>query len=119
MVKHFSDTTYVHLMRSTIQEETLAGKVAFETCSATFGFKIYRYHEDNGIFYEQPFRSTIEDSNQTILFCGVGSHNQNFIVERIIQTLTLGAIKFPLHEKRYWPEAITTILCPYALKSFT
>ena len=38
--------------------------------------------------------------------------------ERKIQTLTLGAITLILHEKIYWPEEITKILWPYALKDF-
>ena len=82
MVDHCSDLTYVHPMRSTIQEENLAVKSAFEIRAATFGVKIKRYHADNGRFYEKPFRSEIEDSNQTITFCGVGSHHQNSIDER-------------------------------------
>ena len=41
-----------------------------------------RYYSDNGIFSEQLFRSEIEYFNQTITFCGVGSHHQNAIVER-------------------------------------
>ena len=56
MVEHFSDLTYVHLMRRTRQEENLAGKPAFEIWAATFGVKIKRYQTDNGIFSEQPFR---------------------------------------------------------------
>ena len=59
MVDHFSDLTHVKLMRSTSQEETLSGKASFERWAATFGVKIERYHADNGIFYEQPFISSI------------------------------------------------------------
>ena len=47
-------------------------------------------HADNGRFYEKPFWSEIEDSNQAITFCGVGSHHKNAIVEIKNQTLTLG-----------------------------
>ena len=76
-------------MRSTIQEENLAGKSAFEGWAATFEVKINIYHADNGIFSEQSFRSEIEDANHTITFCVVGYHHQNVTVERKIQTLTL------------------------------
>ena len=51
----------------------------FEILAATFGVKVHRYHVYNGRFAEQPFRSEIEDSNQTITFCGVGSHHQSVI----------------------------------------
>ena len=50
MVNHFSDLTYVQLMRSTIHEENLAGKSAFEIWADTFEVKIKIYHIDNGRF---------------------------------------------------------------------
>ena len=82
MEENVIDLPYVHLPRSTRQEETLARKESLEKWAATFGVKIKIYHADNGIFDEQPFRSSIEDSNQTITFFGVRSHHQNFIVEK-------------------------------------
>ena len=72
----------------------------------------------NGRFSKQYFRSEIEDANQNITFCGVGSHHQNENFKRKIQTITLGARKLLLHTKIYWPEAITIMLCPHALKAF-
>ena len=63
------------------------------------------YHADKGSFTEQTFKSAIEDSNQTITFYGVVSHHKNPIVEIRIKTLTLEAITFLLHAKRYFPEA--------------
>ena len=60
----------------------------------------------------------MENSNQTITFYGVGSHNKNAIVERKIQTLTLGNQALLLHVKIYFPEAITTKFFAYALKDF-
>ena len=41
------------------------------------------------------------------------------IVEGKIQTLTLGYITFLLYAKIYWPESITTMLCPSTLKAFS
>ena len=75
--------------------------------ASTFGAKIHIYHTYNGRFYLKPSRSSVEYSNHTITLCGIGSHHQNFIVERKIQTLTLGAGTLILHEKIYLPEAIT------------
>ena len=43
MVKNFIDLTYVHLMISTIEEETLVVKSAFEIWVAKFGVKIHIY----------------------------------------------------------------------------
>ena len=69
-------------MISTIQEDTLPKKASFGRWDATSGVKINRYHDESGRFSEKPSRSAIEDSNQTIKFCGVVSHRQNAIVER-------------------------------------
>ena len=90
MVEHFIELTYLNLMKSTTQVETLLGKSAFEIWAATFGVRIHIYHADNGIFAEQHFISAIEDSNQKITFCIVRSNHQNKIFERKIQTITLG-----------------------------
>ena len=43
-------------------------KSSFETWDAPFGVKIGKYHDDNIIFSGQPFRSEIEDENQTKTF---------------------------------------------------
>ena len=63
MVENFSDLTHVYLMISTRQEYILAGKPYFEIWDTTFGVKINRYNAENGRFYDQPFRSVIEDTN--------------------------------------------------------
>ena len=42
-------------MRTTIQEETLVVKSAFEIWAATLGVKIEIYHSDNGRFSEKQF----------------------------------------------------------------
>ena len=118
MVEHFSYLTYVHLVKSTSQEETLSGKLAFARWSATFGAKINRYNSYNGRFAEHNFISAIEDSNKAITFCGVGSHHQNSTVERKIQNLTIWDRTLLLHKNRYCAEAITTMLWPYSLKAF-
>ena len=55
MVDHFSDLTYVHLTRITIQEEILSGKAAFEIWEAIFGVETNRYHAENERFSEQHF----------------------------------------------------------------
>ena len=43
---------------------------------------------------------------------------KNAIVERNIQTLTLGSTTFILHEKIYFTEGINVILCPHELNAF-
>ena len=101
LVDHFSDLTYINLIRSTSQEVNVTGKSPFKILADIFGFKVHIYHAENGRLYGKPFKSEIEGSNQTITFCGVESHNQNFIVERKIHGLTLGAITFRIHAKKF------------------
>ena len=43
---------------------------------------------------------------------------QNGLIKNFIQDLTRGASTLLLHAKRHWPEAICTILWPFALKAF-
>ena len=115
----FKCFTFVHLTKITIQEENLSKKVEFEEWAAIFGVEINRYHADNGIFSEQPFRLEIDDSNQKITFFGVGSQYQNPSADRRIQTLTLETRTLLLHEKIYWIERTTTILWTYEMKDFS
>ena len=47
----------------------------------------------------------------------MGSHHQNKIVEHRIKELTLGSWTLLLHATRLWPEAVSTIMCPFSFKS--
>ena len=47
---------------------------------------------------------------QQIRFYGVGSHQQNAIVELRIKELILVSQKLLLHATRLWPEAVITII---------
>ena len=118
MVDNFIDSVYVRMMINTSQEETLAGKSAFERWASTFGVKIKIYHEDYGRLSEQHFRSEIEDANHNITFFLVGYHHRNAIVERNTQNLTPGSGSLILCAKLYWSEAITTLTWTYSLKAF-
>ena len=70
-------------MIRTNQEKNLAGQPAFEKWAHTFGAKIKIYHADNGRFSKQAFISKIENTNQNITFCGVGSHHKmQFLKEK-------------------------------------
>ena len=104
-------------MTSCDLDQTLNSKVAFEKLAAFYGVEVKHYHADNGTFACEGFRNAVSSSNQKITFCGVGAHHQNGIVENMIGLLTRGARTSLLHAKQRWPQAITTILWPYALKS--
>jgi hypothetical protein len=49
------------------------------------------YHADNGCFAVKRFQDDCTSFNQTIIFCGVGSHHQNGIAEQKMKELTLVA----------------------------
>ena len=56
-------------------------------------------------------------AGQTITYCCIGTHHQNVIAEAHIEYLTLAEWTMLLRAKRHWPEAITTMLFPYAIKA--
>ena len=70
MVEHSSGLTCVNLMISISQDKNLGVKEAFKICTVILGIKIHRYHAYNVIFASQNFKSSIEESNQTITLCG-------------------------------------------------
>lgn len=116
-VDHFSKHVYVHLMRDQTQASTLEAKAAYERNAGTHGVQVRGYRADNGRFAEEEFRKEVNRCMQEITFCGVGAHHQNGVVERMIKDLTLTTRTLLLHAKRHWPEMITTMLWPMALKA--
>ena len=73
---YFSDFNYAHLMGTTIQKETFTVKSAYGIWTDTFEVKIKIHNAYIGIFFEQLFRSAIDDSNQKITLFGFGYHYQ-------------------------------------------
>jgi hypothetical protein len=63
------------------------------------------------------FFASINNNDQTITFCGIGSHHQNGIVERRIRLITEITWTILLHAQRHWPEYVTTMLWPFAVKA--
>jgi hypothetical protein len=115
---HFSDHVYVYLMKDLTLAEMLMVKYAYEKYLALLGVESKAYHADNGRFADKGFRDDCILSNQTIYFCGVGSHHQNGIAEWKIKDITLGAPTLLLHAKRMFPEYISTILWLFAVKCY-
>jgi hypothetical protein len=71
--------------------ETIMAKYAYVKFLASLGIKSKAYHADNGRFADKGFRDACIANNQSITFCGVGSHHQNgMIAERKIKDITLG-----------------------------
>ena len=82
-VDHHTDFTYIHLMHDFTSEDTLEAKHAYECLNASYDIRILRYHVDNERFSEMSFIKDIKENDQHITYCGVGSHHQNGIVEKI------------------------------------
>ncbi len=115
-VDHFSDLTYVHVSQSDTSEETVEAKEAFERFAATHGVTIQHYHADNGRFADNLFREAVQQSGQSITYCGVGAHHQNGIAERRIRDLTEHSRTMLLHAQHRWPKAVNAHLWPYAIR---
>ena len=67
---------------------------------------IKHYHDDNGRFSDNGFIDDINQKDQNITFCGVGSHHQNSIVENKNKILNTGARMLLLHDMIMWPQMI-------------
>jgi hypothetical protein len=49
-VDHYSDLSYVHLLKKQDAEEVIQAKETFETYAGSFEIDVHHYHTDNGIF---------------------------------------------------------------------
>jgi hypothetical protein len=116
-VDHYSRLSYVYLQKTSSSAETVQAKKAFETYCKTYHVRVLHYHADNGRFADNAFRADVEDKRQTISYCGVNAHFQNGIAEKRIRDLQDAARTMLLHAKHRWPNAITTNLWPYALRT--
>lgn len=115
-VDHFSDLSFVFMMKHLTSEETLLAKKAFEAYSRAKGVRILHYHCDNGRFSNTAFIQDVERKGQTISYCGVNAHFQNGCTEKCIRDLQQRARVSLLHAKQRWPSAIETSLWPYAIR---
>ena len=107
---------YIHLQKSASEEETLAGKQAFEQHCRQFNVNIKAYHADNGIFTANAWKQSCIDKEQTLTYAGVGAHHQNGVAERRIRLLQDMARTMIIHAYIRWPKAITANLWPYAIR---
>lgn len=87
----------------------------------SFGVSVKRCHADNGRFADQSFQENIDQNNQVIKFCVVGTHHQNGISERRIRALRESSRTYLAHTTHRWPPSIaskcvSTILWSFAIK---
>jgi hypothetical protein len=116
-VDHYSRLGYVHLQKDSTSKETLKSKHAFELYCRERGVKVSHYHADNGRFVDNAWKDGLDQENQGITYCGVNAHWQNGIAERRIRDLKEQTRTMLLHAQHHWPEATSTSLWPYALRT--
>ena len=94
---YYTGYVFVALMRDLTAESTLAAKKEFENRCAFQGVKVEHYHADNGRFSEPAWIKEFKRCKQDFIFCGVGAHHQNGILERMIKDVTLISRTILLH----------------------
>ncbi len=104
-------------MANQTAKSTLEAKHSLEHYAATCGVEVQHYHADNGISTDKLFSEDVKSSMQRLTLCGIGAHHQNGVVEQAIKSLMLISRTLLLHAQQHWPEYITTMLWPFALKA--
>ena len=115
-IAHFSDLTYIHVSQSDKSEETVEAKEAFKCFASTNGVTTEHYHANNGHFMENIFWEAIQQSGQSITYCGIRAHHQNGIDEWRICDLMEYTRTMLLHTQHCWPKAVNLHLWPYAIR---
>jgi hypothetical protein len=113
---HYSRLGYIYLQQDLTSNETIKAKQAFEAFAHTYGVRIQHCRTDNGRFSDNAFRTSVEENQQTISFCGVNAHWLNGIAERQIRDLQEAATTMLLYAQRRWPDAMDRALWPYAMR---
>ena len=114
-VDHASGKIFAHHQVSTNAGETLMGKRIFEREAHQNGFRIKKYHGDNGVFVSEEFRQDCLLKNQLLDLSGVGAHHQNGRAERAIRTITSLARAMLIHSALHWSTAHDLSLWPMAM----
>jgi hypothetical protein len=115
-VDHASRLGYVYLQKSADADETIKGKIAFESYAESRGVTIRAYHADNGIFRANKWLQACQDKRQRITFTGVHAHHTNGMAEKRIRDLQDLARAMLLHASLKWNTHITANLWPYAIR---
>jgi hypothetical protein len=116
-VDQVSNYIYVHLMKDFTITETLLAKLAFKKLCARADCSAEYYQADNGQFSDREFLAACKFLNQTIEFCGVGAHHQNWFIENINKQLTQIARVLLLHSMRMWPQMVDQMFWPIAIET--
>ena len=86
-VDHATGFIHIEHMINFTATETIQTKRRFEKKLLDMGVLVQSYQSDNGIFTSSDFMEEINKGLQNITFIGVGTHHQNRIAERGIQSI--------------------------------
>ena len=84
---------------------------------AQAGQTVKQYHAENGRFSDNGFIDSVNGKDQKIIFCGVGAHHHNGIIENKNKILTTGGRTLLLHGRRMWPNIIDEMFWPFEIKA--
>jgi hypothetical protein len=114
-VDHASRKIFNFPQYSNTADETIKSAMKLEALAHDEGFKIKKYHSDNGIFSSNEFKAHCNHQQTNHSFSGVGAKHMNGIAERNIKTVAQWARANMLHlahswpqyaDPKYWPQAI-------------
>jgi hypothetical protein len=116
-VDHYSRFGYIHNQKTQSADETLEGKLIFERKAALYGVTVQHYHADNGIFVSKAWKEDCLQKRQGFTYSGVNAHFQSGVAERRIREVQDAARVMLIHSQSRWPEAVSTNLWPYAIRT--
>ena len=118
-VDHFSDFTYIHLMKKLDGESIAEAKHTFERVCKPHSVNVQHYHSDNGLFDTKISKDAVSTAGQTLSFCGVNAHHQNDKAGNRIKDFNTVARTSILHAAHQLSEVIHTALWPAAPNNYT
>jgi hypothetical protein len=102
-VDHFSQFVYVTMHETKHAEELPQSKIEFESFAAHYNVKVQNIHADNGVYAAKLFHNSCLKSQQSLIFCAVWAHWQNWIAERFISSIMQIVHTILLHAMAKWP----------------
>ena len=96
-VDHATGFVLIEHMINFTATDTIQAKRRFEKEMLDMGFLVQSYQSDNGILASLDFMEVVNKDLQNITFSGVGTHHQNGIPERGIQSILTKARTLLIH----------------------
>ncbi|MEL7340175.1 MAG: hypothetical protein AAGM67_06790, partial [Bacteroidota bacterium] len=116
-VDHASKHVHVEFQEHFNAPETISALKAYERLCHDSGVIPQAFVTDNGAsFQSKAFMEHLARNEQSIRYAGAGSHHQNGLAERTIQTIMAMARTMMLNAAIHWPEVADATLWPLAVQ---